>query len=165
MYFDRTIALGEYSGLLRKLVLRAKHDEHVAQGLAEVLFAERHEELAEGAPDLIVAVPMHWRRRWQRKTNSAEVMAGALAARLGVRARFGKLRRIRSTPPQTSVPGSERFANVRRAFRARSKAKHVLLVDDVLTTGATCSEAARALRDAGAERVTVAVIGRSWPGK
>lgn len=168
-HFDRTIALGEYSGLLRRLILRAKHEEPVAQGLAELLFEHRRPDLNAAAPDLVIAVPMHWRRRWQRRTNSAEMIAAALAARLAVPVRFHRLRRIRSTPPQTSVPGSERFTNVRRAFRARRRprldARHVLLVDDVLTTGATCSEAARALREAGAERISVAVLARSWPGK
>jgi ComF family protein len=167
-YFERTIALGEYSGLLRHLILRAKHQEPVAQGLAELLFERRREELEACPADVIVAVPMHWRRRWERRTNSAEIIAASLSARLAVRARVRGLRRIRSTPPQSSVPGSERFDNVRRAFRSRSgkfTGRHVLLVDDVLTTGATCSEAARALRQAGAKQITVAVLARSWPGK
>lgn len=161
--------MGEYSGLLRRLILRAKHEEPVARGLAELLFEYRRSELEAAQPDLIMAVPMHWHRRWQRRTNSAEIIAAALATRLAVPVRLRRLRRIRSTPPQTSVPGSERFANVRRAFRVRIRSgiesKHVLLVDDVLTTGATCSEAARALRKAGAARITVAVLARSWPGK
>jgi len=168
-YFDHALALGEYSGLLRQLVLRAKHEEHVAQGLAELLFEHRRQELAAMQIDLVVAVPMHWRRRWQRKTNSAEVIAATLAAKLKKAARFSRLKRIRSTPQQTSIPGSERFDNVRRAFRARRmqqlKGLHVLLVDDVLTTGATCSESARALRDAGVAKITVAVTARSWTGK
>jgi ComF family protein len=168
-HFNRTIALGEYSGLLRRLILRAKHEEAVAQGLGELLFEHRHQEFTSNLPDIVVAVPMHWRRRWQRRTNSAEIIAAAVGARMAVPTTFRRLRRIRSTPPQSSVPGSERFTNVRRAFRARPSrrfdGRHVLLVDDVLTTGATCSEAARALRAAGAVCVTVAVLARSWPGK
>ena len=168
-HFDRTIALGEYSGLLRRLILRAKHEEAVAQGLAELLFEHRHDELTSDLPDMVIAVPMHWRRRWQCRTNSAEIIAAALGVRMAVPVNFRRLRRVRSTLPQSSVPGSERFTNVRRAFRARRSqrfnSRHVLLVDDVLTTGATCSEAARALRAAGAARITVAVLARSWPGK
>lgn len=169
LYFDHALALGEYSGLMRQLVLRAKREEHVAQGLAELLFEQRQQELSALEVDLVLAVPMHWRRRWQRKTNSAEVIAAALAAKLKKAARFSRLKRSRYTPQQTSIPGSERFDNVRRAFsakrRRRLKGLHVLLVDDVLTTGATCSESARALRDADVARITVAVLARSGLGK
>ena len=170
-HFDRVIALGQYSGLLRHLVLRAKHahEEHVAHGLGRLLYEHCGDSLRELQADLVVPVPMHWRRRWWRRSNSPEAIAATLARHLAARTHFRQLRRVRGTPPQTSVPGSERFANVRRAFAVRGKrrlhALHVLLVDDVLTTGATSSEAARALREAGAGRVTVAVVARSWVGK
>jgi len=75
------------------------------------------------------------------------------------------VRRRRHTEPQFSLPPSQRLPNVRRAFAVRKgyplTGQHVLLVDDILTTGATCSEAARALKAAGAGRVSVVVAART----
>jgi predicted amidophosphoribosyltransferase len=109
--------------------------------------------------------PLHWWRHWQRGHNQSEALARALARRLGVPCRPRWLRRVRHTPRQTQQPPSARADNVRGAFRARRGAPlagtTVLLVDDVLTTGSTASEAARALRAAGAGRVVVAVLGRA----
>jgi predicted amidophosphoribosyltransferase len=89
-------------------------------------------------------------------------LARALAARLSLPCHPRWLRRIRNTPKQTAQTPTGRRENVRGAFRAprraRLRGKAVLLVDDVLTTGSTCSEAARALREAGAARVVVAVL-------
>jgi len=110
-------------------------------------------------------VPMHWRRRWQHGTNSAALLAEQLARRLRVPLAVGLLRRDRNTLPQFSLPPSERPANVRSAFSVRPSyhldRACVLVVDDILTTGATCSEASRVLRRAGATHVAVAVVGRT----
>ena len=92
-------------------------------------------------------------------------MAEVLADRLRAPQATKLLRRCRHTPPQFSLPPSERKANVRGAFAIRLgyhlDQANVLLVDDILTTGSTCSEAARALKRAGAARVTVVVAGRT----
>jgi ComF family protein len=114
--------------------------------------------------DLVVPVPLHWRRRWQRGYNQSEALARPLAARLGLSCRPWCLRRIRHTPQQPSQRAAGRLENVRGAFRARGgvlAGRTILLVDDVLTTGSTASEAARALRQAGARRVVVAVLARA----
>jgi predicted amidophosphoribosyltransferase len=106
-----------------------------------------------------------WWRHWQRGYNQSEALARALARRLGVPCRPRWLRRVRHTPHQTQQPPSARAGNVRDAFRARRGAPvtgaTVLLVDDVLTTGSTASEAARALRAAGAARVVAGVLARA----
>jgi predicted amidophosphoribosyltransferase len=95
-------------------------------------------------------------------------LARGLSGRLRVPCQPSWLRRIRNTPPQTRQTTAGRKENVRGAFRARPGAplrgRSLLLVDDVMTTGATAGEAARALVEAGAARVVVAVLARAGPG-
>jgi ComF family protein len=115
----------------------------------------------------VIPVPLHWRRRWQRGYNQAEALARALAGACGFPCRSHWLARVRHTPAQHLLSPSARRANVQGAFHARKRPElagaTVLLVDDVLTTGTTCSEAARALRDAGVRKVIVAVVARAEP--
>jgi ComF family protein len=167
LWFDATIAGGKYTGLLRELLLRMKHAEGQSLSLAiGRLLADRcREKLESVEPDVVVSVPMHWRRRLTRGTNSAAVLAEVLAGRLRVPLANGLLRRRRHTPPQFSLTPPQRWENVRQAFSVGSAyylhKAHVMLVDDILTTGATCNEAARALRAAGAETVTAVVAARA----
>jgi ComF family protein len=119
--------------------------------------------LRAAQPDLVVPVPLHWRRRWQRGYNQSAALAHGLASGLRLPCRPRALRRIRSTPMQTQQTPAARRHNLRGAFRAMPAVKDysVLLVDDVLTTGSTVSEASRALLQAGARCVTVAVVARA----
>jgi ComF family protein len=150
--------------LLREVVLRLKNqrDEGLAELVAEVWAEHAGPRLRELCTDLVIPVPLHWRRRWERGYNQSEALARAVASYLRLPCRPGWLRRIRNTPMQTQQTAAGRRENVRGAFkatwRARLTDKAVLLIDDVLTTGSTASEAARALHDAGAKRVTVAVL-------
>jgi ComF family protein len=162
--FAAAFRLGPYEGLLRDIILRLKHAG--SDGLAEAvggLWAEHAaDRLRSAGPQVVVPVPLHWMRRWQRGYNQSETLAQALASHLHLPCKPGWLRRIRRTAKQTAQAPAERRTNVRGAFRARPgtvlKNRTVLLVDDVLTTGSTASEAARALRAAGAARVVVAVL-------
>jgi ComF family protein len=166
-HFERTNRLGPYDGLLRELVLRVKQPsgESLADHLGALWAEQAESSLRSLGADLVIPVPLHWLRYWQRGYNQSASLAGALAARLGLPCRPGWLRRIRNTPQQTAQSPAARRTNVHRAFRARARAelrgRTVLLVDDVLTTGSTCNEAARALREAGAARVVVAVLAHS----
>jgi ComF family protein len=116
-------------------------------------------------PDLIVPIPMHWSRRLSRGANSPELLARELARSLGVRRDERALVRTRRTERQTDVLPEQRSENIRGAFRVaagRNLANvRVLLVDDVLTTGATAQEAAKTLRRAGTAEVAVAVLARA----
>ncbi|MEX2093625.1 MAG: ComF family protein [Pirellulales bacterium] len=167
LWFDETVALGQYDGLLRDWLLKMKHGrgESLTLAIAELIWQQQVERLTATRPDVVVPVPMHWRRRWVRGTNSAAVLAERLAERLQVPLAVDLLRRTRHTPPQFSLPPSERPANVRNAFAVRPgyhfEEARVLLVDDILTTGSTCSAAARALKQAGAAHVAVAVAART----
>jgi ComF family protein len=165
--FERALRLGVYDddSLLREVILRLKHA--TGEGLAELLgaFWAEHAEarLRELGADVVVPVPLHWWRRWQRGYNQSEALARALAARLDLPCKPRWLRRIRHTARQPKSATARR-KNVQQAFRVRPcaalRGKTVLLVDDVMTTGSTADEAARALREAGAARVVVAVLAR-----
>jgi ComF family protein len=166
--FEQVLRLGRYDGLLREVILRLKNQrgEGLAGLLGECWADEAAAQFRALHFDVLVPVPLHWRRRWQRGYNQSAALGRGLATGLGVRYQPSWLRRVRHTPHQTSRPTpAERKANVRGAFRARSGAplrgRSVLLVDDVMTTGATASEAARALRAGGASRVVVAVLARA----
>jgi ComF family protein len=165
--FDRVIPLGHYYGDLRAAVLRMKRPAHdaLSMALGRLLVQRRREELVELCADVIVPIPMFWGRRLGRGKNSPEALADCLARSLRIPVRRSVLVRCRNTPPQASLAPARRFQNVRGAFRVRRPETvlrtRVLLVDDVLTTGATCSEAAKMLKQAGAAMVAVAVVART----
>jgi ComF family protein len=162
--FQQTLRLGPYEGPLRQVVLRMKHPS--GRTLAEVvsrLWARAmHARLRPLQPQVIVPVPLHWHRQWQRGFNQSTLLGQALAGALGTSCRPAVLRRIRATPSQMSCTPAQRRENVRGTFAAHRNSlppgQTVVLVDDVLTTGATASEAARALRSFQPARVIVAVL-------
>lgn len=165
--FDAAAAAGEYAGELRRLVLAAKRAENdaIATGLGRLAAGNARRLLAGDPPDVVTVVPMHWRRRLVRQTNSPELIGGVVARWLGARFKPRLLVRQRPTAPQISLARSKRAPNVRRAFRVRSNRRlagmSVVLVDDVLTTGATADEAAATLKRAGARRVVLVVAAKS----
>jgi ComF family protein len=165
--FTRAIAVGSYEGLLRQLIMRMKTDrsELVARTLIELAWHELKHRLAALNIDVVASVPMDPWRRWRRGANPPRSMAERLAEKLGVPAAGDMLRLLRSVPAQVGLSRPARFRNVAGEMAVRTayhlEAAHVLLVDDILTTGATCSEAARALRRAGADQVSVFVLART----
>jgi len=168
LWFDATIAAGAYEGELRELVLTMKQSEgdSVSLAIGRLIWHQRREHLEKLQADVVAPIPLHWRRRLVHRTNSAGLLAEVLASRLRVPLAERLLRRRRHTVPQSTLTPPQRWTNVRQAFivggRRQLKGAHVILVDDILTTGATCSEAARALRKAGAARVTVVVAARAF---
>jgi ComF family protein len=129
------------------------------------LLADRvREGLADSPPDLLVPVPTHWLKRLWRGFNGPDLLVEAIGRRLGVPSADDVIRCRRRTRKQGTLMPSERVANVRDAFAFNADYEiggaHLLLVDDIMTTGSTASEAARLLRRAGAARVTVAVVAR-----
>lgn len=165
--FLRASALGSYDGLLRKLIMRMKADrsEMVARTLAELAWRERGAALQELNVNVVTAVPMHWRRRRQRGVNPPRIVAERLAERLGAPAAGDMLRLLRDVPAQVEPTRRARYLNVHREMAVRPgyslDGAHVLAVDDILTTGATANEAARALLQAGAAEVSVFVLART----
>jgi ComF family protein len=109
-------------------------------------------------------MPLHWLRRWKRGFNQAALLARLLAKRLKVPSKT-VVRRIKSTVPQAGLTMAQRRDNLSGAFQVRDRSavegKNVLLVDDVLTTGATVNACAGVLKRAGASRVTVLTVARA----
>jgi len=165
--FETVIPLGGYEGELRSAVLRMKRPsgEPLSAAIGHVLGRQRRRELLRFEPDLVMPIPMFWARRLRRGTNSPEILAESVASLLRLSPCVGVLVRRRNTLPQADLPPRERFRNVRGAFGLKPgynfSGLRVLLVDDILTTGATCSEAARTLREAGAAAVAAAVVARA----
>ncbi|MEX0711489.1 MAG: ComF family protein [Pirellulales bacterium] len=164
---QRVWCLGAYDGYLRGLVLRMKHveEEPLSAAMAELLWRRVGAELAAWRPDVVLPVPMHWTRRLARGTNSPQVVSGVLARRLAVPHAPRALVRRRKTRQQGPLTRTARRINLRRAFAVpagvRFEQARVLLVDDILTSGATSGEAARELRRAGASATALVVVAQT----
>ena len=165
--FSRAVALGPYSGLLQQLVIGMKQPYHETTTMYfGKLLAERVRACGVSEEiDLVMPVPSHWLRRLTRKISTAEVLAESIALTLKLPWSKKYAWRSRATRKQGTLRASERGENVKAAFRAKLPKKwigaSILLVDDVLTSGATASEVAKSLLEAGAGDVIVASVARA----
>ncbi|MGY6631428.1 MAG: ComF family protein [Wenzhouxiangella sp.] len=163
--FDATWSAFAYRGAIEGLVQRFKFQRDLAAGrvLAEQM-ARRLSELPIPMPDCLVPVPLHIRRRLWRGFNQAELLCRDLTRCLGGPVWRPLLRRRQATRAQSGLAAEQRRGNVQGAFGVRRVPpgiRHVALVDDVMTTGATLDECARVLKAAGIERVDVWVAARA----
>lgn len=168
--FEQARSFAAHEGTLRALVQRFKYDgfRPLAKPLGRFL-SQAAERLSEPSFDLAVPVPLHRKRESQRGFNQAELLALEVAKLRRIPLGVKDCVRVRDTPPQTGLRAAERRKNVAGAFDVpqpkRVRGRRVLLMDDVLTTGATANSCAQALRKAGAKGIWVATVARANPAQ
>lgn len=164
--YQRARAAVRYDETAKTLVHGLKYQDRT--DLAPVMgrwMARAGQELLSDA-DILVPVPLHWRRGWSRRFNQAGLLAKCVEKQTGVPVAGDTLRRIKRTQQQVGLTRSERALNVQGAFKvppekqAAIAGRHVVLLDDVLTSGATVDACARALLRAKARQVDVLVFAR-----
>jgi len=165
-HFDCAVSAFRSRGIVRNMIHRFKYHREfrLRHPLADWLEASLQDgRITSGPFDCFVPVPLHPSRQREREFNQAEVLARILAKRTGYPV-LDCLRRVRNTTTQTRFDRNERMENLRNAFDLRKntsvQGKHLLLIDDVLTTGSTVDECSRVLRKAGAASVRVITVAR-----
>ena len=155
-----------YDGVVGDALRRFKYEKALwlAPDLAKLLRKGLHAEYPEVVFDCIVPVPLHHVHRRERGYNQSAVLVFELSRLIRCHSRPGLLRRIRPTATQTHLTASQRLSNVQNAFQPKRGApmagQRVLLVDDVMTTGATVNACAKALKKGGAKTVHVMTVAR-----
>jgi ComF family protein len=167
-HFDRTISAFRYAYPLDRLVQAYKFNANLnlLPLFAKALTRAVRNEDRESLPTLVIPLPLAPKRLAERGFNQSALLGDAVAKALGIRFEARGMLRIRETPPQAGLSRAARLKNVRGAFDCaqRLDGLRVAVVDDVMTTGATLSEAAKALKKAGAVHVSAWVLARARLG-
>lgn len=162
--FDHAAAAFSYSFPIDRLIKALKFNEHLI--LVDFL-ADELASRVTNKPDRIIALPLHPTRLRERGFNQSQLLAVRISKRLSIPLLTEACQRVRDTPPQSSLPWKERDKNMRGAFTLSSDAdildRHIAIVDDVMTTGASLGELAHTLKKAGARTVSVWVVARTLP--
>lgn len=160
--FDAAYSFGSFEGPLQQLVHLFKY------GKVETLAGPLSRLLMRALPrdvrfDQVMAMPMHWRKKWERGFNQAELLAAPVASMMGLKL-SPNLRRVRYTKAQASLDSRKRSENLKGSFCVKRPAqvsgKRILLIDDVFTTGASARAAAGELKSVGAAHVSVLTLAR-----
>ncbi|GER93367.1 ComF family protein [Dissulfurispira thermophila] len=160
--FSKVLYYGIYDGALKEAIHLLKFNgvKRLSGPLSLML-----SELPIPKADGIIPVPLHPNRLYKREFNQTASISRHLSKNLKIPLMIDVLKKIKETPPQTDVSGKERFKNIRNAFKVcrEINGMNLLLIDDVITTGATIRECSKVLIKAGAKSVVVIALARSMP--
>lgn len=159
--FSKILYYGLYEGTLRKAVhlLKFNRIKRLASPISKLLL-----ELPIPKSDLIIPVPLHLKRLREREFNQTALIGHYLSKELKIQLIVSNLIKTRETPPQTFLNKKERLRNVKKAFSAHGiSGADILLIDDVITSGATVRECSEALINSAAKSVTVVALAHSTP--
>lgn len=165
LHFKRAFSACPYEGKVRELIALFKYKGKLAlaKPLANILtdFVKQY-KIALQHMDVIMPIPLHSVRLREREYNQSQLLAREIANEFGIKLENNNLVRIKNTTPQISLSDKQRWQNVTGAFKLRRKKsvfdKNILLIDDLITTGATCSEATYILKDSGAKDIYVLTL-------
>src|SRR5436190_2792142 len=164
--YARARAAVRYDDVARTLVHALKYQDRTDLAPAMGRWMARAGQELLGEADILVPVPLHWRRGWSRRYNQSGALARVISRQTGVKLASEALRRVRATEQQIGLSRTQRASNVQGAFKvaperaADIEGRRVVLVDDVLTSGATTDACARALLRAKAAQVDALVFAR-----
>ena len=164
--YQRARAAVRYDDVARTLVHALKYQDRTDLAPAMGRWMARAGQELLGEADVLVPVPLHWRRGWSRRYNQSGALARVISRQTGVKLATEALRRVRATEQQIGLSRPQRASNVQGAFKVATErsadiaGRRVILVDDVLTSGATVDACARALLRAKAAQVDVLVFAR-----
>ncbi|NOX95670.1 MAG: ComF family protein [Alphaproteobacteria bacterium] len=168
--FDRVRAAVVYDDASHKLIVGFKHSDRTELAPVFAQWLARAGASLLTVQSIITPTPLHPSRLLSRRYNQSAILAQALSKRTGASVALDLLERVRATPPQKNLSADARQRNVAGAFAvsesasAQIKGRHIVLIDDVLTTGATLSACARALKKAGAARVDGLIVAKVVKG-
>jgi ComF family protein len=165
--FDIVIAPLRYQDPIDQMLCALKYRQQLSFArTAAGLIADMVRESDEPRPDLLVGVPMTQRAVRKRGLNQAVFLARLIGRQLGIPTKSTLIKKLRETDRQSTLNASQRQRNLKGAFHCKGslEGKHIALVDDILTTGATANEISRVLKAAGANRVDIWVCARTPEG-
>lgn len=164
--FKKSFFVSDNKGPLKNLIHQFKYHKHVCltKPLGDLLTGLLQQDIIPEI-DVVVPVPLHWKKKQERGFNQSELLAKKLCWKLSLPVSINNLHRVKNTLSQTQLSRLQRQKNISGAFKVKKPdiffKKNVLLVDDVLTTGMTASECARNLKNAGANEVYLLALARS----
>jgi len=163
-YYDKTFAPYLYQSLISRLILDLKFNQQLANAviLGELLFLQIKKQNII-CPDVLIPVPLHKKRLKQRGFNQALEIAKILSKKLNTPIDYQACQRIKNTLPQSEISAEERKKNIHQAFAISKKInyQHIAIIDDVMTTGNTVNELAKALKKSGIKKISVWCIARA----
>lgn len=163
-YYDDIICICEYSGIIKEALIRYKFFNRPSFGrtFAQLVYDRINEMPDWGKVDIIISVPLHRKKEQKRGYNQSHLISKQLGGLLGIEVNRTLLIRTKNTDSQSLLNRGERLQNVKDAFQVTDinsvNGKSILILDDILTTGTTLNECCKVLKNAGAGKVTAAVV-------